>query len=223
MGNCLISEQSANCFTISERRLENNKIYKAYKAIKILSDDIQSKNILKTDKIYLIYIHTIQEFVNFIERFSKLNDSSIAKLLEENSFKFNFDNLQIINEANFETKNEFLIVDEKFLQILGIQEIQFHNSSVILDIDKGENIYLIEFANQTKKSFIKSNNLNFCYEFDPNIAENNLETNNEIISSTIIMRNNLENVNDNNNTNNNGNSNYSNPINRIRFYNNYNQ
>ena len=211
MGNCLISEQPTSCFTISEERLENNKIYKAYKAIKILSDDIQSKNILKTDKIYLIYIHTIQEFVDFIERISNFNDSSIAKLLEENSFKFNFDNLQIINEANFETKNEFLIVDEKFLQILGIQEIQFHNSSVILDIDKGKNIYLIEFANQTKKSFIKSNNLNFCYEFD-----HNLET-------TIIMRNNFENANDNNNTNNNGNSNYSNPINRIRFYNNYNQ
>ena len=215
MGNCLISEQPTSCFTISEERLENNKIYKAYKVIKILSDDIQSKNILKTDKIYLIYIHTIQEFVNFIERISNFNDSSIAKLLEENSFKFNFDNLQIINEENFETKNEFLIVDEKFLQILGIQEIQFHNSSVILDIDKGKNIYLIEFANQTKKSFIKSNNLNFCYEFDPNIAD--LET-------TIIMRNNFENANDNNNTNtnNNGNSNYSNPINRIGFYNNYN-
>ena len=247
MGNCLISEEPGSSFTISEKKLNDNKIYKAYKAIKELSDDIQSKNLLKTDKIYLIDSYSIQDFVNFIERFSNLSNSMLLKLLEENNFEFNFDNLELINETNCETKNKFIIVDEKFFQILGIQE---NKNSVILDINKRKKINQIEFSDETKKGFIKPDNLNFNYIFDINTAANNLEnkkemnnsvtsveknyfenenndnnnTKNNINNNTNNINNNTNNINNiNNNINNNRATNYLNPINKIVSNINYNQ
>ena len=156
MGNCLNSEEGCSCFTISGRKLEINKIFKAYKSIKRFDIEMKSKNILKKDKIYLISTNSVQDFVNNIEIFSNLDDSEIRKKLEDNRFLFDFDNLEIIDESNYnnEILNEFIIVDEEFLKIIGKNNEENNQKSVIIDMDKNENKFQIEFANQMKKDML---------------------------------------------------------------------
>ena len=84
------------------------------------------------------------------------------------------------------------------MNILGKNEVQNDNNSVIIDINRKNGIYQIELANQMKKGFIKLDNSIFCYEFDSNNIESNLETRNEMNSGTIVIKNNLNNSNNNN-------------------------
>ena len=193
MGNCLNSEEGCSCFTISERKLEINKIFKAYKSILRFDIEMKSKNILKKDKVYLISTNSIQDFVNNIEIFSNLDDSEIRKKLEDNRLLFDFDNLEIIDESNYnnEILNEFIIVDEEFLKIIGKNNEENNQKSVVIDIDKNENKFQIEFANQMKKRYIKLDNLNFCYKFESAIGNQNLTTVNDINRSTKVYNNNI--------------------------------
>ena len=193
MGNCLNIEEGCSCFTISERKLEINKIFKAYKSIKRFDIEMKSKNILKKDKVYLISTNSIQDFVNNIEIFSNLDDSEIRKKLEDNRLLFDFDNLEIIDESNYnnEILNEFIIVDEEFLKIIGKNNEENNQKSVVIDIDKNENKFQIEFANQMKKRYVKLGGLNFCYKFESAIGNQNLTTVNDINRSTKVYNNNI--------------------------------
>ena len=219
MGNCLNIEEGCSCFTISERKLEINKIFKAYKSIKRFDIEIKSKNILKKDKIYLISTNSIQDFVNNIEIFSNLDDSEILEELEDNRFLFDFENLEIIDESNYnnENLNEFIIVDEEFLKIIGKNNEENNQKSVIIDMDKNENKFQIEFANQMKKKYIKLHNLNFCYKFESVNDNQQFTTVNQTNISTIVVNNNFQNRGINDNIYNSNNSNY----NDVVFYKNY--
>ena len=56
--------------------------------------------------------------------------------------------MEFIDEANCEIKNEFIIVDKKFLEIMEIELKDGGNDkSVIINIDKQNNISQIEFTN----------------------------------------------------------------------------
>ena len=180
---------------------------------------MNSKNILKKDKIYLISTNSIQDFVNNIEIFSNLDDSEIKKTLEDNHFTIVFDNMEIIDESNYENEiqNEFIIVDEDFLQIIGKNNEENNNNSVIIDINKYENKCQIEFANQAKKNYFKLDNLNFCYKFESSNNNQNLSAVNEN-ASTIVEPNNEIRESHNNNTYNSDNNN----INNVVYYKNYN-
>ena len=218
MGNCLNSQEGCGCFSISKDKLEINKIFKAYKSIVRFDNEMKSKNILKKDKIYLISTNSIQDFVNNIEIFSNLDDSEIKKTLEDNHFTIDFDNMEIIDESNYENEiqNEFIIVDEDFLQIIGKNNEENNNNSVIIDINKYENKFQIEFANQTKKKYLKLDNLNFCYKFESANDNQNLSIINEN-TSTIVTANNVIRESHNDNTYNSNN----NKINDVVFYKNY--
>ena len=219
MGNCLNSEEGCSCFTISGRKLEINKIFKAFKSIVRFDIEMKSKNILKKDKIYLISTNSIQDFVNNIEIFSNLDDSEILKKLEDNRFLFDFENLEIIDESNYnnENLNEFIIVDEEFLKIIGKNNEENNQKSVIIDMDKNENKFQIEFANQMKKKYIKLHNLNFCYKFESVNDNQQFTTVNQTNISTIVVNNNFQNRGINDNIYNSNNSNY----NDVVFYKNY--
>ena len=219
MGNCLNSEEGCSCFTISGRKLEINKIFKAYKSILRFDIEMKSKNILKKDKVYLISTNSIQDFVNNIEIFSNLDDSEILKKLEDNRFLFDFENLEIIDESNYnnENLNEFIIVDEEFLKIIGKNNEENNQKSVVIDIDKNENKFQIEFANQMKKKYIKLHNLNFCYKFESVNDNQQFTTVNQTNISTIVVNNNFQNRGINDNIYNSNNSNY----NDVVFYKNY--
>ena len=219
MGNCLNSEEGCSSFTISGRKLEINKIFKAYKSILRFDIEMKSKNILKKDKVYLISTNSIQDFVNNIEIFSNLDDSEILKKLEDNRFLFDFENLEIIDESNYnnENLNEFIIVDEEFLKIIGKNNEENNQKSVIIDMDKNENKFQIEFANQMKKKYIKLDNLNFCYKFESVNDNQQFTTVNQTNISTIVVNNNFQNRGINDNIYNSNNSNY----NDVVFYKNY--
>ena len=101
----------------------NYKIYKAYKSIKNINDEIENQGILKKDQIYLLYTQSIQKFINSIEEFSKKEKSDIQKQLkDEVPTKYNFDEIEFIDEENYQNKNEFIIVNKRFLEILGINQ-----------------------------------------------------------------------------------------------------
>ena len=121
--------------------------------IKNLNDDIKSSDIFKKDKIYLIFKGSISYFVNKIEKFAKLENKEIQEQLGQNRFTFNFDELTLIDKGNCETNEEFIIVNEKFFEILDIKRNIFDNKSVI--INKENNITQIEFDQQKKKKLIK--------------------------------------------------------------------
>ena len=192
MGNC----QNSYCCRSDQKEiiLEDNKIYQAYMNIKNLNDDIKSSDIFKKDKIYLIFKGSISYFVNKIEKFAKLENKEIQEQLGQNRFTFNFDKLTLIDKGNCETNEEFIIVNEKFFEILDIKRNIFDNKSVI--INKENNITQIEFDQQKKKKINKINELNFCYKFDGSNSINNV---NILGSNNTVVEENILNLNKNNN------------------------
>ena len=170
MGNC----QNSYCCRSDQKEiiLEDNKIYQAYMDIKNINDDITSSDIFKKDKIYLIFKESIFLFVSKIEKFAKLENKEIQEQLGQIRFPFNFDELTIIDKGNYETNEEFIIVNEKFFEILDIKRNIFDNKSVI--INKENNITQIEFDQQKKKKINKINELNFCYKFEERNNNNNV-------------------------------------------------
>ena len=170
MGNC----QNSYCCSSDQKEilLEDNKIYQAYMDIKNINDDITSSDIFKKDKIYLIFKESIPLFVSKIERFAELENKEIQEQLDQIRFQFNFDQLTIIDKGNYQTNEEFIIVNEKFFEILDIKRNIFDNKSVI--INKENNITQIEFDQQKKKKINKINELNFCYKFEERNNNNNV-------------------------------------------------
>ena len=192
MGNC----QNSYCCRSDQKEiiLEDNKIYQAYMDIKNINDDIKSSDIFKKDKIYLIFKESIPLFVSKIEKFAKLENKEIQEQLGQIRFPFNFDELTIIDKGNYETNEEFIIVNEKFFEILDIKRNIFDNKSVI--INKENNITQIEFDQQKKKKINKINELNFCYKFE----ERNNNANVIIFgSNNTVVEENILNLNQNNN------------------------
>ena len=192
MGNC----QNSYCCRSDQKEiiLEDNKIYQAYMNIKNLNDDINSSDIFKKDKIYLIFKESIPLFVSKIERFAELENKEIQEQLGQIRSTFNFDELTIIDKGNYETNEEFIIVNEKFFEILDIKRNIFDNKSVI--INKENNITQIEFDQQKKKKINKINELNFCYKFE----ERNNNANVIIFgSNNTVVEENILNLNQNNN------------------------
>ena len=192
MGNC----QNSYCCRSDQKEiiLEDNKIYQAYMDIKNINDDITSSDIFKKDKIYLIFKESIPLFVSKIERFAELENKEIQEQLDQIRFQFNFDQLTIIDKGNYETNEEFIIVNEKFFEILDIERNIFDNKSVI--INKENNITQIEFDQQKKKKINKINELNFCYKFE----ERNNNANVIIFgSNNTVVEENILNLNQNNN------------------------
>ena len=192
MGNC----QNSYCCRSDQKEiiLEDNKIYQAYMDIKNINDDIKSSDIFKKDKIYLIFKESIPLFVSKIEKFAKLENKEIQEQLGQIRFQINFDELTIIDKGNYETNEEFIIVNEKFFEILDIKRNIFDNKSVI--INKENNITQIEFDQQKKKKINKINELNFCYKFE----ERNNNANVIIFgSNNTVVEENILNLNQNNN------------------------
>ena len=192
MGNC----QNSYCCRSDQKEiiLEDNKIYQAYMDIKNINDDIKSSDIFKKDKIYLIFKESIPLFVSKIEKFAKLENKEIQEQLGQIRFPFNFDELTLIDKGNCETNEEFIIVNEKFFEILDIKRNIFDNKSVI--INKENNITQIEFDQQKKKKINKINELNFCYKFE----ERNNNANVIIFgSNNTVVEENILNLNQNNN------------------------
>ena len=192
MGNC----QNSYCCRSDQKEiiLEDNKIYQAYMDIKNINDDITSSDIFKKDKIYLIFKESIPLFVSKIERFAELENKEIQEQLDQIRFQFNFDQLTIIDKGNYETNEEFIIVNEKFFEILDIERNIFDNKSVI--INKENNITQIEFDQQKKKKINKINELNFCYKFEERNNNNNV---NIVGSNNTVVEENILNLNKNNN------------------------
>ena len=192
MGNC----QNSYCCRSDQKEiiLEDNKIYQAYMDIKNINDDIKSSDIFKKDKIYLIFKESISLFVSKIEKFAKLENKEIQEQLGQIRSPFNFDELTIIDKGNYETNEEFIIVNEKFFEILDIKRNIFDNKSVI--INKENNITQIEFDQQKKKKINKINELNFCYKFDGSNSINNV---NILGSNNTVVEENILNLNKNNN------------------------
>ena len=192
MGNC----QNSYCCRSDQKEiiLEDNKIYQAYMDIKNINDDIKSSDIFKKDKIYLIFKESISLFVSKIEKFAKLENKEIQEQLGQIRSPFNFDELTIIDKGNYETNEEFIIVNEKFFEILDIKRNIFDNKSVI--INKENNIAQIEFDQQKKKKINKINELNFCYKFDGSNSINNV---NILGSNNTVVEENILNLNKNNN------------------------
>ena len=192
MGNC----QNSYCCRSDQKEiiLEDNKIYQAYMDIKNINDDITSSDIFKKDKIYLIFKESIPLFVSKIERFAELENKEIQEQLGQIRFPFNFDELKIIDKGNYETNEEFIIVNEKFFEILDIKRNIFDNKSVI--INKENNITQIEFDQQKKKKINKINELNFCYKFEERNNNNNV---NIVGSNNTVVEENILNLNKNNN------------------------
>ena len=192
MGNC----QNSYCCRSDQKEiiLEDNKIYQAYMNIKNLNDDINSSDIFKKDKIYLIFKESIPLFVSKIERFAELENKEIQEQLGQIRFSINFDELTIIDKGNYETNEEFIIVNEKFFEILDIKRNIFDNKSVI--INKVNNITQIEFDHQKKKKINKINEFNFCYKFEERNNNNNV---NIIGSNNTVVEENKLNLNKNNN------------------------
>ena len=185
MGNC----QNSYCCRSDQKEiiLEDNKIYQAYMDIKNINDDITSSDIFKKDKIYLIFKESISLFVNKIEKFAKLENKEIQEQLGQNRFTFNFDKLTLIDKGNCETNEEFIIVNEKFFEILDIKRNIFDNKSVI--INKENNITQIEFDQQKKKKINKINELNFCYKFEERNNNANViifGSNNTVVEENIL-------------------------------------
>ena len=192
MGNC----QNSYCCRSDQKEiiLEDNKIYQAYMDIKNINDDITSSDIFKKDKIYLIFKESIPLFVSKIERFAELENKEIQEQLGQIRFSINFDELTIIDKGNYETNEEFIIVNEKFFEILDIKRNIFDNKSVI--INKENNITQVEFDQQKKKKINKINELNFCYKFEERNNNNNV---NIIGSNNTVVEENILNLNQNNN------------------------
>ena len=192
MGNC----QNSYCCRSDQKEiiLEDNKIYQAYMDIKNINDDITSSDIFKKDKIYLIFKESIPLFVSKIERFAELENKEIQEQLGQIRFSINFDELTIIDKGNYETNEEFIIVNEKFFEILDIKRNIFDNKSVI--INKENNITQIEFDQQKKKKINKINEFNFCYKFDGSNSINNV---NILGSNNTVVEENILNLNKNNN------------------------
>ena len=192
MGNC----QNSYCCRSDQKEiiLEDNKIYQAYMDIKNINDDIKSSDIFKKDKIYLIFKESISLFVSKIEKFAKLENKEIQEQLGQIRFPFNFDELTLIDKGNCETNEEFIIVNEKFFEILDIKRNIFDNKSVI--INKENNITQIEFDQQKKKKINKINELNFCYKFEERNNNNNV---NIVGSNNTVVEENILNLNKNNN------------------------
>ena len=192
MGNC----QNSYCCRSDQKEiiLEDNKIYQAYMDIKNINDDIKSSDIFKKDIIYLIFKESISRFVSKIEKFAKLENKEIQEQLGQIRFPFNFDELKIIDKGNYETNEEFIIVNEKFFEILDIKRNIFDNKSVI--INKENNITQIEFDQQKKKKINKINELNFCYKFEERNNNNNV---NIVGSNNTVVEENILNLNKNNN------------------------
>ena len=192
MGNC----QNSYCCRSDQKEiiLEDNKIYQAYMDIKNINDDIKSSDIFKKDKIYLIFKESIPLFVSKIEKFAKLENKEIQEQLDQIRFQFNFDQLTIIDKGNYQTNEEFIIVNEKFFEILDIKRNIFDNKSVI--INKENNITQIEFDQQKKKKINKINELNFCYKFEERNNNNNV---NIVGSNNTVVEENILNLNKNNN------------------------
>ena len=192
MGNC----QNSYCCRSDQKEiiLEDNKIYQAYMDIKNINDDIKSSDIFKKDKIYLIFKESIPLFVSKIEKFAKLENKEIQEQLGQIRFPFNFDELTLIDKGNYETNEEFIIVNEKFFEILDIKRNIYDNKSVI--INKENNITQIEFDQQKKKKINKINELNFCYKFEERNNNNNV---NIVGSNNTVVEENILNLNKNNN------------------------
>ena len=192
MGNC----QNSYCCRSDQKEiiLEDNKIYQAYMDIKNINDDIKSSDIFKKDKIYLIFKESIPLFVSKIEKFAKLENKEIQEQLGQIRSTFNFDELTIIDKGNYETIEEFIIVNEKFFEILDIKRNIYDNKSVI--INKENNITQIEFDQQKKKKINKINELNFCYKFEERNNNNNV---NIVGSNNTVVEENILNLNKNNN------------------------
>ena len=192
MGNC----QNSYCCRSDQKEiiLEDNKIYQAYMDIKNINDDITSSDIFKKDKIYLIFKESIPLFVSKIEKFAKLENKEIQEQLGQIRSTFNFDELTIIDKGNYETIEEFIIVNEKFFEILDIKRNIYNNKSVI--INKENNITQIEFDQQKKKKINKINELNFCYKFEERNNNNNV---NIVGSNNTVVEENILNLNKNNN------------------------
>lgn len=180
----------------------NYKIYKAYKLIKNLNDEIKNQNILKKDQLYLIYIQSIQNFVNSIKEFSNKEKSYIQRQLKDKDpKKYEFDKLEFIDENNYQNKNEFIIVNKQFLEVLGIeQNDNSNNKNIIIDIDKQNNISQIEFNNHKKYNFTKLDKCNLCYKFE--IIDSNIINSRNLNNKTIVVPNILNNINNNLNNNN---------------------
>ena len=102
--------------------------------------------------------------------------------------------MTLIDKGNCETNEEFIIVNEKFFEILDIKRYIFDNKSVI--INKENNITQIEFDQQKKKKINKINELNFCYKFDGSNSINNV---NILGSNNTVVEENILNLNKNNN------------------------
>ena len=206
MGSCPNSENSEEkygCCTYSIKRCKNYNIYKAYKCIQKISDEIQFHDIIKKDKMYLIYTHSIQYFINRIENFSNETKKDIIKQLDDDDpLKYNFDKLEFIDYENCKNKNEFIIADKEFLEIVKKEENKDENKSVIIDIDKKNKIEQIEFPENKKHDFIKLDNFNLCYRFDfKTTTNNNLKNSTDLDTNTIVKENNI-----------NRNINFANPI-----------
>ena len=190
MGSCPNSENSEEkygCCTYSIKRCKNYNIYKAYKCIQKISDEIQFHDIIKKDKMYLIYKDSIQYFIKRIENFSKETKQDIIKQLDDDDpLKYNFDKLEFIDYEHCTNKNEFIIADKDFLEIVKKEENKDENKSVIIDIDKKNKIEQIEFPEHKKHDFIKSDNFNLCYRL-----VTNLKNSTDLNTKTIIIKNNI--------------------------------
>ena len=144
----------------------NNQFYNAYESLKSLLLKFEKNKKIEIEG-FLISTKSIPNFIKIIEdskvlknlnnyiKKNEINDNNIKNSeiqLKHNLCKYNIENINIyydynscINLINDKEKNEFIIVDNLFLQSMNINQDINQYKKVVINIDKDNSNMNIEF------------------------------------------------------------------------------
>ena len=154
---CTIEDSSNTAFKI--------KLYKLFNCLKEIYKLFENHEILKLDKLFLINADNIPYLISIFSEIEEKNWNINNINIENKNIEDEFKKIQIINELEDckTCKNGFIIVNEKFMELIKKENV-YNNKSIMIDVDKNKNNNSIMLKDDDTIKFERSQN-SFVYNF----------------------------------------------------------
>ena len=161
------------CRTIEDNSNEKlkKKLFELFKKIKEMNELFKDHNIIKLDKLFLINADNIPYLISIFSEIEEKNWNINNINIENKNIEDEFKKIQIINELEDckTCKNGFIIVNEKFMELIKKENV-YNNKSIMIDVDKNKNNNSIMLKDDDTIKFERSQNC-FVYNFITEIRQ----------------------------------------------------
>ena len=140
-----------------------SKLFELFNKIKGINELFKEHTIIKLDKLFLINSGNIPDLISIFSEIEEKNLNINNINIENKNIEEDLKKIEIINELEDckKCKNGFIIVNEKFMELIKIGN-EYNNKSIMIDVDKNNNLIMLKDDDTIK--FEPSQN-SFVYKF----------------------------------------------------------